>query len=153
MSGETLELAGYDVFRDNAACTAVDHHDVLHFVAGIELHGFFMHLAHECRVSSEQELLSGLSFCVECTAYLHAAERTVGQEAAVFACKGNALGNALVYYVCANLGKAVNVSLACAVVAAFYSVVEQAVNRVAVVLIILCSVDTALCGYRVSAAG
>ena len=66
--------------------------------------------------------------------------------------KGTPLCNTLVDDVVRHLSQTVNVSLACTVVTTLHCVVEQAVNRVAVVLIVLGSVDTALSSDRVSAA-
>ena len=63
------------------------------------------------------------------------------------------LGDALVDNVSADFSKAVNIGLARAKVAALYGVVEEPVNAVAVVLIVLGGVDTALSRDRVRAAG
>ncbi len=83
----------------------------------------------------------------------NAAERAVGQQAAVFAGEGYALGHALVDDEVRHLGQAVDVGFAGTVVAALDRVVEEAVYRVVVVLVVLRSVDTALRRDRVGAAG
>lgn len=62
------------------------------------------------------------------------------------------MGDALVDNVSADFSKAVNIGLARAKVAALYGVVEEPVNAVAVVLIVLGGVDTALSRDRVRAA-
>jgi hypothetical protein len=84
---------------------------------------------------------------------LGAAEGTVGKQAAVLAGKGHAERGALVDDVDRDLGQAVHVGLAGAVIAALERVVEQAVNAVAVVLVILRRVDAALRRNRVRAPG
>ncbi len=151
--GVAFDFAGDEVADDDTACAAVDYYHVEHLAAVERANGALFNLAVERAVGAKQELLAGLAFGVECTAYLSAAERTVGEEAAVFAGEGNALLHALVDDVVGNFGKTVHVGFARAEVAAFDSVVEEAVYGVAVVLIVLGSVDTALCGDGVRAAG
>ena len=63
------------------------------------------------------------------------------------------LGHALVDDEVGNLRQAVYVGFACTVVAALDRIVEQAVYRVVVVLVVLRCVDTALGRDRVGAAG
>ncbi len=152
VGAEALELAGDEVLGDDAAGTAVDDHDVVHLVAGVHLHLAHVYLAVERAVGTQQQLLAGLALGIEGAAHLGAAEGAVGQQAAVLAGKGHALCHALVDDVVGHLGQTVHVGLAAAVVAAFHGVVKQAVDRVAVVLIILGCIDTALCSDRVSAA-
>ena len=72
---------------------------------------------------------------------------------AVFAREGHALRHALVDDVDADLRQAVNVGLARAEVAALHRVVKQAVDAVAIAMIILGGVDAALRGDGVRAAG
>ena len=74
------------------------------------------------------------------------------ERAAVFAREGHALGDALVDDVDADLGEAVDVGFAGAEVAALDGVVEEAVDAVAVILIILGGVDAALRGDGMGAA-
>ena len=103
-------------------------------------------------VGAEQELLAGLAAGVEGARDLRAAEGAVGEQAAVLAGERHALGHALVDDVHADLGQAVDVGLAGAEVAALDGVVEEAVDAVAVVLVVLGGVDAALGGDRVGAA-
>ena len=115
--------------------------------------GAGMDLAFERLVGAEQKLLAGLAAGVEGARDLGAAEGAVGERAAVFAGEGNALGHALIDDVDADLRQAIDVGFAGAEVAAFDGVVEEAVDAVAVVLIILGGVDAALRGDGVRAAG
>ena len=62
------------------------------------------------------------------------------------------MGDALVDDVRANFSQAVHISLAGAEVAAFDGVVEETINAIAVILVILRSVDATLRGDRVGAA-
>jgi hypothetical protein len=107
----------------------------------------------ELLVRAEEELLPGLAARVEGAAHLRAAERAVGEEAAVLARERHALRRHLVDDVHRHLGEAVHVRLAGAEVAALDRVVEQALHRVAVVLVVLRRVDPALRRDRVRARG
>ena len=57
----------------------------------------------------------------------------------------------LVDDIVAYLSQAVDIGLAGTVVTTLHGVIEQTIDRVAVVLIVLCCVDTALCSDGVSA--
>ena len=109
-------------------------------------------LALESLVGADEQLLAGLAAGVEGARDLDAAERAVVEQAAVLAGEGHALRDALVDDVGADLGQAVDVRLARAVVAALDRVVEEAVDGVAVLLVVLGGVDAALRGDRVRAA-
>ena len=89
-------------------------------------------LALERLVGADQQLLAGLAAGVEGAGDLHAAERAVVEQAAVLAGERDALRDALVDDVGADLGQPVDVRLARAVVAALDGVVEEPVDRVAV---------------------
>ena len=112
-----------------------------------------VHLPHQRLVGAEQQLLAGLAAGVEGARDLRAAERAVVEQAAVLAGERHALRDALVDDVDAQLRQPVDVGFARAVVAAFDRVVEQAVDAVAVVLVVLGGVDAALRGDAVGAAG
>ena len=101
-------------------------------------------------VGAEQQLLAGLAAGVEGAAHLRATEAAVVEQAAVLAGERDALGDHLVDDVDRHLGEAVDVGLAAAEVAALDGVVEQAVDAVAVALVVLRRVDAALRGDRVS---
>lgn len=150
---EALKFAGNEVLGDDAACATVDHHDVFHLIAGVELHLALVHLAHQGGVGTEQKLLARLALGVERAAHLGTAEGAVGQHTAIFAGEGHALCHALVNDVVGHFGQTIDVGLAGAVVAALHGVVEQTVNAVAVVLVVLCCVDAALSCNGVCAAG
>ena len=147
-----LELAGDQVAHDDAAGAAVDDDQLDHLVAGVGLHRAGGDLALEGLVGADQQLLAGLAAGVEGARDLDAAEGAVVQQAAVLAGERDALGDALVDDVQADLGQPVDVGLARAVVAALDGVVEEPVDRVAVALVVLGRVDAALGGDRVGAA-
>ena len=94
----------------------------------IALYGTSCNLLVERSISAEKKLLSGLSSCIESTAYLHTTERTVGKITAVFTCKRNTLGYALVDDGCTYLCKTINVCLACTIVTTFDSVIEKTID-------------------------
>ena len=158
VGGIALELAGDEVAGDDAAgaglAVLVGHDDeVHHLVPLVEGDGAAGNLAAEGAVGAEEQLLAGLAAGVEGAAHLRAAEGAVVEQAAVVACEGYALCDALVDDVAADLGQAVDVGFAGAVVAALDGVFEEALHAVAVVLIVLGGVDAALCGDGVCAAG
>ena len=150
---EGLELAGGHVAGDDAARLALVDDELDHLVAGIFLDGAGRDLTLERLVGADQQLLTRLATRVERTGHLHAAEGAVVEEAAVLAGEGNALRDALVDDVGADLGEAVDVVLTGAVVAALDRVVEETVDGVVVVAVVLRGVDTTLRGDGVRAAG
>ena len=109
------------------------------------------HLAQQRLIGTEQKLLARLAARVERSRNLCASERTIGERAAVFARERNTLRHALIDDVQADLRQSVDVGFAAAEVAAFDRVVEEPINAVAVVLIILRGVDSALRGDAVGA--
>ncbi len=110
-------------------------------------------MASQGLIGAEQQLLAGLAPGVEGTGDLGATEGTVVEEAAVLAGEGDALRSTLVDDVVRHLGQAVHVGLTTAVVAALHRVVEETEGRVAIVLVVLRGVDTALGGDRVRPPG
>ena len=145
-------LAGLQVAHDDAGALAVDDHDVDQLHAVVQLDVAEADLAGELLVDAEQQLLAGLAACVERAGHLGAAERAVVEQAAVLAGEGHALGGALVDDVHRLLGQPVDVGLTAAEVAALDRVVEEALDRVAVVVVVLGGVDAALGGDRVGPA-
>ena len=145
-------LSGQQVARDDPAGPVVLEDHVEQFRTGVQLDGASRHLAHEGRVGADEELLAGLTPGVERARDLCAAERTVVQEAAVVAGERNALGSGLVNDVDRDLGESMHVGLAGPVVATLDGVVEEPVDRVAVVRVVLRSVDAALGGDAVGPA-
>ena len=146
---ESLKLSCAEILCDDTACTTVNNNNVFHFITCIELHLASIHHARERRVSTKEELLSCLALCIERTAYLCTTERTVSKHTAIFTCERNTLSNTLVDDIVRNLCKAIYVCLTGTIVTTLYSVIEKTVYRVAIVLIVLGSVDTTLSRNRV----
>jgi hypothetical protein len=117
-----------------------------------ERHGAERDLVRQRLVRAEQQLLTGLAPRIEGARHLRAAEGAVVEQAAVLTRERHALGRALVDDVHRHLREAVDVGFARAVVAALHRVVEQALDAVAVVLVVLGRIDAALRGDRVGAA-
>ena len=147
-----LDLAGHQVPDDHAAGPAVDHDQLEHLVPAVHGHGAGGDLALQGLVRADQQLLAGLAAGVEGPRDLHAAEGPVVQQPAVLPGERHALGDALVDDLHADLGQPVDVGLPGPEVAALDGVVEQPVDRVAVVAVVLGRVDAALGGDRVGAA-
>nr|BFE75348.1 hypothetical protein GCM10020092_086490 [Actinoplanes digitatis] len=143
------DLAGDQVADDNAAGLAVDDDQLQHLVPGEHLDVAEPDLALHRLVRAEQQLLARLAPGVERARHLGAAEGAVVEQAAVLAGERHALRHALVDDVHADLGEPVHVGLAGAEVAALDRVVEEPVDRVAVVAVVLGGVDAALRGDRV----
>ena len=152
VGGVRVQPPGHQVAGHDAARDAVDHHQLQHFVARVHLDGAEANLPAQCAVSAEQELLAGLAARVEGARHLRAAERAVGEQAAVLARERHPLRYALVDDRVAHLGQPVHVGFARPVVAAFDGVIKQAVYGVAVVGVVLGRVDAALGGDAVGAA-
>ena len=144
VAGMRLDLPGDHVARHDAARPPVDEDQVQHLVAGEHLHLAEPDLPLERLIGPQQELLAGLAPRVERARDLRAPEGPVGQQPAVLAREGHALGHALVDDLDAQLGEPVDVPFPRAVVAALDRVVEQAEDAVAVVLVVLGRVDPAL---------
>ena len=158
VSEEALDAASNEVASDDTACAllavlVLNHDDIKHLVAVVHLHLALAYLAAECGVCAEEELLTGLTFGIECTADLCATERAVVKQSAVFASERYALRYALVDDVVADLRETIDVRLTSAVVATLDGVVVETIDGVAVVLIVLGCVDTTLCGDGVRTAG
>ena len=138
--------------HDDAARLAVDEDQIEHLAPGEQPDRLRVHLSHQRLVRAEQQLLAGLAARVERARDLRAAERSVVEQAAVFAGERHALRDALIDDVHAQLRQPVDVGFARAIVAALDRVVEQPIDAVAVVLIVLRGVDAALRGDAVRAA-
>ena len=70
MSSEAFQLTGYQVLSDDTACTTVNQYYVEHFVTSVQFYSTGTYLTAQCRVSTQQQLLTCLTFSVECTRYL-----------------------------------------------------------------------------------
>jgi hypothetical protein len=141
------EVAGDDPHRP-----AVHDDELEHLGVGHQLDGPGRDLAHQRLVGAEQQLLAGLAPGVEGAPDLGATEGAVVEEPAVLAGERHALRGALVDDVVGHLGQPVDVGLAGAVVPALHRVVEQAVDRVTLAVVVLGRVDAALRGDRVGPA-
>ncbi len=129
------------------------HHDqVEHLRAGEHRHAALRDLLLQCLVGAQEQLLPRLATRVEGARDLCAAERAVGEQAAVLPRERHALRDALVDDVHADLREAIDVPFSRAEVAALDRVVEQALDAVAIVLVVLRRVDPALRRDRMGSA-
>ena len=146
-----FELAADEVADDDAAGAVhavfvFDEDEVHHLTAFVETDAAASDFAAEGAVGTEEELLTGLTAGVEGSADLRTAEGAVVEVAAIVACERHTLSDALVDDVVGYLGKAIHVGFAAAVVSSLDGIIEQTVDGVVVVLVVLCGVDTSLCG-------
>jgi hypothetical protein len=132
--------------RDDPDRPAVLDDDVEQFGTRVQPHLPGVHLAAQRAVAAQQELLAGLAAGVEGARDLGTAEGTVVEIAGVIARERDALRNTVIDDLVADLGQAVDVRLARAVVAPLDGVAEQALDAVAVVTVVLGRVDPALRG-------
>ena len=139
-----VDLAGDKVAGDDPLGHAVNEDDIQHLVPVVHLHLAEADLPAQALVGPDQQLLAGLAAGVEGPADLRPAKGTVGQHPAVLAGKGDALGDALVDDVAGDFRQAVDIRFPAAEVAPLDRVVEEAEDAVAVVLVVLGRVDTAL---------
>src|SRR5437867_5922811 len=153
VAGVCRQLPVHQVARDNAAGPPVDHHHIEQLRARIHPHLAGGDLARQRLVGAEQQLLPRLAARVKGARYLDAAERAVGEQAAVLARERHALGDALVDDGGADLGQPIDVCFARAEVAALDRIVEQPEHGIAVVLVVLRRVDAALRRDRVRPPG
>ncbi len=149
IGGEGVDLAIDQIARDDAARTTIHQHEFQHFVPGVQRHLPQTDLPHQRLICAEQQLLPSLPASVESARNLRAAERAIGQRAAVFTGEGHALSDALVNDVHADFRETVDIGLARAKVSALYRVVEKPVDAIAIVLVVLRGVDATLRRNRV----
>ena len=147
-----FQSSRHQIANHDSASLAVDDDQVLHIATRENLDRTLRHLTHQSLISAEKKLLSGLSTSIERAGNLGSAKRTVSQKSTVVTSKRNALRHALVDNQIGVFGKAVHVRFTSTEVAAFYRIIEQTVNGVAIVRVILRRIDTALSGNRVGTA-
>ena len=152
MSTKALELTGNKISCNNTLGFTIYNYKVEHLVTRIALYCPGCNLSVERSISAKKKLLTGLSPCIESTAYLHTTERTVGKISAVFPCERNTLSYALVNDGCADFCETIDIGFSASVVTTFDGVVEETIDRVIVVLIVLGCIDTTLSRNRVRAA-
>ena len=122
----------------------IDNNDVNQFAAVEQTNATESYLTRELLVRTKQELLTSLATCIERAADLCTTEGTVVQKATVFTGEWNTLSHHLVDDVNTVLSKTMHVCFTCAEVATLDGVIEQAMNAVAVTLVVLCTIDSAL---------
>ena len=135
-----------EVTNNNAFGVPIDNNNIEHLGASVHFDAAFGDFFGKRLIATDEELLTGLAAGVEGAFYLGAAERTVVEKSAIFPGEGDTLGNALIDDLVRDFGEAMHVGFAGAEVAAFDGVVEEPEDGVAVVLVILGSVDSALGG-------
>src|SRR5262249_27208375 len=138
-----LDRARDQVARHDPSCVPIDNDQVEHLRPWVHRYAACVHLMLERLVAAKQQLLPSLSACVERPRHRRAAEGAVCEKATVLASERYTLRDALIDDVHADLRQPIDVRFARAEIAALYGIVEQAVDAVAVVLIVLRSVDAA----------
>jgi hypothetical protein len=147
-----FDFSRHQIPRHDSAGVPIDGDQVEHVVAREHFDVARGNLGRVSRVRPNQELLAGLAACVEGPADEGPAEGPVSEQSAVFPCERNALGCGLVDDVHAEFSESVHVRFAGPEVAAFDRIVEEAVDRVSVILVVLRGVDSTLSRDRVRSA-
>src|SRR5687768_18566861 len=104
-----LDLSGHHVARDDAPRPPADENDIEHLGARVHGHAATTDLSLERLVGAQQQLLPSLPARIERPRHLRAAERPVGEEAAVLASERHALSDTLIYDIDAYLSQSINV--------------------------------------------
>jgi hypothetical protein len=128
MGSVGFNFAGQYISGDNAAGLTVNEDQVQHLTPGKHFDLAFIDLAHKGGIGTQKELLPGLPPGIKGTRNLGSTKGTVCQLPAVFTCKGNTLGHALVNNIIAYLGQPVDIGLSCPEIAALYGVIEKPEN-------------------------
>ena len=149
VSSKSFNLTSNQVTSDDTTSTPVNQNNVQHFVTSIQFHFTNTNLTAQCWISTQKQLLSGLAAGIECTGYLSTTEWTVIQQSTIFTSERNTLSYALVDNAIGNFSQTINVSFTSTVVTTLDCIIEQTINGVAIILIVLSSIDTALCCDRV----
>ena len=147
-----FDFSGAQIPSDDSLGMSLDNHEVEHLRLRKHLHCADSDLTTKRLITSQQELLTSLSTRIKSPRHLRAAEGTIGKIAAVFARKRHTLRDALVDNVVGDLSEPIDVRFAGTKIAALNGVVKEAVNAVAVVLVIFRRVDPALRCNRMRAA-
>ena len=79
VSSETFDLTSNQVTSQDTTSTfytfvVLNQYYIQHFVASVQLHVTTLNFAAQCRVSTQQQLLTGLTAGIECTGYLSTTE-------------------------------------------------------------------------------
>ena len=121
-------------------------------VCGNICYGAGVYLPAKRLIRAEQQLLAGLAAGVKRARNLRAAKGAVGEQAAIFSRKRDALRDALVDDELRNFRETIDIRFPRAKIAALDRVVKKPKNAVAVVRVIFRGVDSALGGNAMGAA-
>ncbi len=147
-----FDFPGDQTPRDDALGVPIDQNEIEHLGLRKHLDRARRDLAAKRLIGAEEKLLPGLPARVKRPRDLRAAERSVGQQPAVFARERHALLDALIDDQIADFREPIDVRFARAKIAALDRVVKKTEDAVAVVLIILGGIDSALGGDAMRAA-
>ena len=146
VGGVSLYFSANEISRDDSFGVSIYEDDIEHLRLWKHPNRAGSDLPRESLIATEKKLLARLSPGVKRSRNLCATERAVGQQAPIFAGKGHALFDALIDDEVTDFRQPINIGFARAKIPAFDRVVKQAVDAVAVVLIIFGRIDPALRG-------
>ena len=137
------------VARNDSSCFAINFDKVEHLMTTVHFDFTTTDLPIHRRISSEQQLLTGLSFGIKGARNEYPTKQAVVEQSPIIPGKGNALGYTLVNDIGRYFCKAIYVGFSRTIITPFDGIVKQAVNRVAITLVIFSGVYSPLCRNRV----
>src|SRR5690606_30895996 len=136
MSRMSFDFSCNKVSSNDSTGFSVYDNQIKHFVTVIHFDFTTTDLTVHSRISSQEQLLSGLSFSIERTGNLCSTKGTVVQKTSVFTSQRHSLSHTLVDDIGRNFSQTIYVGFSGTVVSSFYGIVEQTVGRVSVSLIV-----------------
>src|SRR5438045_514771 len=131
---------------------AINHDEIEHLRLREHRDVSACNLPTERLVCTEEKLLTGLAARIKGSRHLCSAKGAIGQQTAVFPCKRHPLLDTMIDDQIADFCEPINIRFAGTKIATFDGVVEQTENTIAIVLVILRGIDSALSGNAMGAA-
>ena len=145
----TFDLTSNQVACDDSSCFAINFDKVEHLMATVHFDFTSTDLPIHRRISSEQQLLTSLSFGIKGARDEYPTKRAVVEQSPIIPCEGNTLSDTLVNDVGRYFCKTIYVGFSRTIIAAFDGIVKQAMNRVAIALVVFSGIYSPLCCDRV----
>ena len=139
-----FDFSGNQISDNNSPGLPIDDHYIEHFTAGKYGNLAVCNLSHQCAVSPQKKLLTGLASGIKGSGNLGPPKGPACKQPAVFPGKGHTLGHTLVDNIIAHLGQTVDIGLSGSEITAFDGVVKKTPDTVAFIGIILGRIDTPL---------
>ena len=153
MGAVSFDFSIDQVSGNDTPCFSTNHHQIHHFVAVVHFNFSTTNLSVHCRISPEQQLLTGLSLGVKSSGYQYPSKRAIVQQSAVISRKRDSLGHTLVYDIGRYLSQTVYVGFTRSIISPFNGIIEQTIGRIAIALVVFGGIDPALGCNRMGPSG